>query len=41
MRGGGVYIKTVVSKVRHISKDGAKPDFRPTAIIIIIASETN
>ena len=31
----------VISKVRHMSRDGTKSDFRPTIIIIIIASETN
>ena len=33
--------KTVSSKVRHLSRNGAKPDFRPTTTIIVIASETN
>ena len=31
---------TVISKVTHLSRDGAKPNFRPK-IIIPIANETN
>ena len=33
--------KTVISKVRQLSRDGAKPDLRPTTFIITIVRETN